>query len=332
MREPESRSEHILSLARELLDDLELSRLATEPLLMKATRLARLAGSDEVRRWLQFELKGYAGVDQVGQKYIGLTGRWEDEEAGTAYWHSLAGINSLVATKEVELAALRIPDVSSNVTSANPYQRIYPPRPAEAINPILLAMSNAGKAITRFKTIRGKVLGLLHGFVAAVYYERLFSGVAESVFGRHKAAVDARLAGRCGDVLENLPSVYDRLAEGDPEAVSQALTTCRRIIDSFADSVFPATDTPIEFNGKEVKLGHDKVLNRIVTYAFERTGSDSRRKRLRQTLDNLYSRVSAGVHSEVPLDEARSLLLETYLVLGEIILIPDPPPEPALPG
>jgi hypothetical protein len=36
---------------------------------------------------------------------------------------------------------------------------------------------------------------------------------------------------------------------------------------------------------------------------------------------NLYDRVSATVHSDVTLEEARSLFLETYLLLGEIITL-----------
>jgi hypothetical protein len=39
-----SKSEHIAALARELLDDVELSRLSAEALVLKATRLARGVG------------------------------------------------------------------------------------------------------------------------------------------------------------------------------------------------------------------------------------------------------------------------------------------------
>ena len=37
----QSRSEHVLQLARELLDDIELSRTNAENLILKASRLAR---------------------------------------------------------------------------------------------------------------------------------------------------------------------------------------------------------------------------------------------------------------------------------------------------
>ena len=42
----QSRSQHILNLAKELLDDIELSRLSAENLLLKVSRLARWVVSD----------------------------------------------------------------------------------------------------------------------------------------------------------------------------------------------------------------------------------------------------------------------------------------------
>ena len=55
----QSRSEHILELSKELLDDIELSRTNVENLILKASRLARLVGSEEIRQWLKFEMGGY---------------------------------------------------------------------------------------------------------------------------------------------------------------------------------------------------------------------------------------------------------------------------------
>jgi hypothetical protein len=61
----QSKSEHILALATELLDDIELSRLSGEALLLKASRLARLTHADEIKQWISFELKGYSLKDPI---------------------------------------------------------------------------------------------------------------------------------------------------------------------------------------------------------------------------------------------------------------------------
>ena len=51
-----SKSAHVSALAREILDDIELSRLSAEALVLKATRLACVVGHEEMRKWLGYEI------------------------------------------------------------------------------------------------------------------------------------------------------------------------------------------------------------------------------------------------------------------------------------
>ena len=74
----ESKSQHILTLSEELLADLELSRLPAEQLLLKVTRLARLAGRSKIQKWLEFEMMGYNGTDPVSLEFMNFTNRWID--------------------------------------------------------------------------------------------------------------------------------------------------------------------------------------------------------------------------------------------------------------
>ena len=67
----QSRSEHILDLAKELLDHIELSRLPAESLLLKASRLTRWVGSAETKQWIKWEMGGYNSLDKVSVKYMG---------------------------------------------------------------------------------------------------------------------------------------------------------------------------------------------------------------------------------------------------------------------
>jgi hypothetical protein len=95
----------------------------------------------------------------------------------------------------------------------------------------------------------------------------------------------------------------------------------RRIIDSFADSIFPPRDETIILGGNEVSLGPNRHLNRINAFVHNGTESKSRRVKIRQNLANLYERVSTGVHSDVTAEEAKALFLNTYLLLGEVLHI-----------
>jgi AbiTii len=330
MTDQMSKSEHITSLACELLDDVEMSRLSGEQLLLKASRLARLIGSEEVKQWLEFELHGYGhwGHTAVCNKYMGLTGRWTDKEKREGYWQSLSGVEAIVDAAHEILKTLRIPDISMSISSANPSQHVSALLPGQVIDKVMTQMVCAQQDIKKLAPVKGKVIGLIHKFVEGIYYERLFSGMAESVFERYKASVDTLLVGRCTDILTKFPAIYDRLAEGTPEAVSQALSTCRGIIDEFADAIYPASDEPALVKDGTMAVGQQQTLNRVEAYINSRVESDSRRTKLLQSLRNLYKRTNAGVHADVSHDEAQSLMLNVYLVLGEIVLLPNAPVLP----
>jgi hypothetical protein len=66
-------------------------------------------------------------------------------------------------------------------------------------------------------------------------------------------------------------------------------------------------------------IGSDKVLNRINLYLRDNLSSETRRDRLNKTIRLIHDRSSAGSHSDITLDEARSLFLQTYIILGEIL-------------
>lgn len=302
----ESRSKHIFYLARDLLDDIELSRLPPESLLMKASRLARLTGFSQIQRWLDFELRGYDSQDPISLKYMLQTGRWIDFGKKKGYWGPLAQIDASIESSKLQLQTMQLPSLSGDYVTI-------------AIREVIQASTGINSLVMSLSGVRSRVLALLHDFASMVYYERLFSGLAETIFEKYKARVDILIADRCGDVLEKLPYAYDRLSEGDPEAVSQALNTCRRVIDAFSDAVFPPSDRPIEVNGTQLALGQSHHQNRINAHIMKIVQSNSRKKRLRQTLANLYDRVSTGVHHDVSPAEARALVLSTYLFLGEVL-------------
>jgi len=190
------------------------------------------------------------------------------------------------------------------------------------VNKVLNWMETTTKEIHALTGIRSRVLNRLHSFVTSTYYELAFSAAAESIFGEFQTDVDQRLATTATATLARFPVVSERLATDDPEAISHAMTTCRRIIDGFADAVYPPRDEPLVADGREIQVGASQHLNRLDAYIRARCSSTSRRDRLKRTLRDLYARVSAGVHADVAADEARALHVQTYLTIGEIALLP----------
>jgi len=323
MELPQSKSEYTVSLAKELIDDIELVRLSGRALIMKARRLARLAGPPEVYQWLGLELSGYSG-DALSLKYMGATRRWTDWEKKLGHWGPFPQHEAQLEASRVELNSLRVPDVSISEGGARrPFD--FAPAPgvsAQTIVASVYARANAlNDLIGQLSAITSSVLGLLHTYACEIHHERVFSGLAETIFEQYRSEVDALLA-PTADIGSKIESVYQRLAEGDAEAISQALNTCRRIIDSFADAVYPPREGTLDIGGQSLQLGPENQRNRINAHIAERVASEGRKRRLRQTLANLYDRVSAGVHKDVTPEEARSLFLEAYLFLGELLTLP----------
>ena len=306
----QSRSEYVLELAKELLDDIELSRLPAEALLLKASRLARWVGSEEIKYWIGLEMKGYNSSNETSLKYMDKTGRWTDRDAGKGYWGPLAQHEAAIEAENIKLKTITTPDTSGDF--AFRVMQMYQNQLASTTN-----------YISKLSGIKSKVLSHLHNFVTEVYYEKEFDNLSESIFEKYKSEVDTLISEHAGDVLERIPSIMSRLSEGDQESISQALTTVRRIIDSFADSIFPPTDGTISMGGNEVTLGANRHQNRINAFVYQRIESKSRKTKVRQNLANLYDRVSNGVHNDVTAEEARALFLNTYLLLGEILHIGD---------
>ena len=299
-------SQHTFNLSGELLDDIELGRLSADKLLLKCSRLARFAGSDETQEWISLEMTGYNLTDPISLLYMTKTGRWTNYEKKQGYWGPLAQQEASVEALKAKVVSLRVPDVSGD------YAYISTKNVVDTVNAATTSISSIQAVISR-------VQALLHKFVSGVYYRLQFENLVESTFEGYKDDVDALIEQHAGEVIKKIPAVVRRLQEGDGEGVSQALTTCRRILEAFADAIYPATEATIELGGNTLKLDASKHQNRINAYIAERSDSSSRRQRLRQNISNLFDRVSTGVHNDVSCEEAYALFLNTYLLIGEIL-------------
>lgn len=303
-----SKSQHILELAKEIIDEIELSKYDPQSILLKTTRLARYVDNEEIRNWLRFEMQGYTINDPISIKFMTKTGRWTNQEKNEGYWFPLSQIETALVSQDNKLKSYRIPDSSSQYALS-------------VVGEVMKQMNETARLISTLGGIKSRIISLIHDFATNVYYEKIFDNLSESIFDNYKNEIDLLISINAGDIIEQIPSVIARLSDSDKESISQALSTCRRIIDSFANHIMPPSDETINVGGNELSLKADKTLNRLNAFVHLNSNSDSRKKKIRQNLQNLYERVSAGIHSDVDAQEARNLFFNVYLVLGEIITL-----------
>lgn len=152
-----------------------------------------------------------------------------------------------------------------------------------------------------------------------------------SVFEVTRRYVDESLAELAPTVTDELRAGEERLMEGTPPALSQALMSCRRVLKALADAVYPPSLEPaIGADGKARKLGEDQYINRLLEYAMNQTGSRTANEVFQSGLDALGRRLTAvnalaskGVHANVPLEEAQACFAQTYLLSAEILRLRD---------
>lgn len=288
-----TKDDHIRVLAQELIDDIESSRINNHGIVLKCYRLAILDENSEMTEWMRFEKWGYP--DQLDELPAALE---RAKRTG----------------RIIQTPPMRLLGSLDNQDQAIDNFRIK--LQTETNGAIITAITtNIGLCQNVINSVRDQI----HFYATLVFISKSFQKVNTDIFASYKSDVDRLLTERCGDVIAKIPSIVDRLTAGDREAISHALTSCRRVIDSFADAVYPPREPIIDDNGREILLGNQQTKNRINEYVKEQCASSSRRSKIRQSLSNLYERVSTGVHADVTLDEAKSLFLETYILIGEVI-------------
>jgi hypothetical protein len=166
-------------------------------------------------------------------------------------------------------------------------------------------------------------------YLCMVERDLSYVGVNADIFERHRRRVESFLSRVSPQVLEQFTAAYRRAREDDAESKTHALTTCRRILESVADVVYPARAEPVvDSSGKTRDVGPEKYVNRLWMFVAESTTGSTQSKLLLAMLqdfgsriDTVYSMTSKGVHANVTQAEVDTCVMQTYLLADEILRI-----------
>lgn len=322
-----------LALSREILDDIELTRLPLGRIALKTARLARLLGDVESERCFHYEANGYPttpkGVAPEVWKLVVRSGRVvtgkpsPTNKAGeTGRLESIEVIEAGIDAAKLALAASNDPDVS--IASANPSQHVW--NPIGNKNERAALQSEIQRATQRVAVSRAFV----HRYVSQRYYELRLSSIVRDVFGKVREDVDAALRDLVPGEIERLVSVHANLRSETPEDWANAVHSCRRFLQAVADAVFPPRDAPrIKKEGSEsklIQLGREHYINRLVCFVEDRESSEtfagvvgSHLRFLGDRLDALFNSTQKGSHATVSRREAERYAAYGYLLIGDIL-------------
>lgn len=174
-----------------------------------------------------------------------------------------------------------------------------------------------------------------HAFTLLCMWERqlTFAVTQQGTLEASTRRVDTLLARDAPDVLDMFNVAIRRLREAAKrsspaemaEELSQAATSCRRILKAVVDSVQPADPAHRESSDGH-PLTDEHYKNRLFEFLKIEVESKSFRNALDKDGESLFARFdmidslsSKGVHAEVVLEEVEFCALHTYLLAGEVL-------------
>jgi len=319
-----------VAISEEIIKDIELSRVSIASTALKTVRLARLLNDFPAQQIFQYEASGYPtepdGVQPQIWRLLEIAGRTcmqrdpkTKETKPLAYLESIDQLERQIEAAKLGLSAAQDREVS--VSSANPHQVVLAP----AGN--VLERQSLHRQITIASGRLADRRAFIHVYSSRRHYELKFSGVAQNVFTAIREAVDRSIGNVVPDAVHKFASVHDNLLSKNPEDWSNAVHSCRRILQDLADAVFPAQkESRTTPDGKSIKLGSDSYINRLVCYADDKSGSarfseliGSHLHFLGDRLDAVFKAAQKGSHATVSRDEANRYVVYTYMLVGDIL-------------
>lgn len=326
-----TRSNEIRQLATQLLDDLENPEIKVTSILMRARRLARLTKDEAAQKWLDLETCGYPekfNFSEIGncKKYAFSSKRiWNVEEEGKKFSRyrptSLPEIEAnAIANEEV----IRQSQFSMPSATAKDFVE---KNATEALRKSQLQIQNQQKkAYVESQGLLATMRAGLHNYATETYIAIELGHVAQDIFEAARVDIDKFVRAHCPAAAKKIVAINDRMKDETEESYSSALTSCRRLLMSIADSLYPASDGEWEDRkGKKRKVGTEQYKNRILAYLSGKTIGDgdwailsADIELIAAKLDAVYEKACKGVHSDVTMQEARLGVIHTYLFVGQI--------------
>ena len=238
-----------------------------------------------------------------------------------------SSVNQLRNLSEIETAKERLKvsqDADVSISSSNPYQTV----PSATGN----SMERFGiaKVINDTSKLIGQRRAFIYQYLSNTYYELRYSVVTNDSFSRIREVVDDNLSDLVPNALQKFSAISDNLESENTEDWSNAVHSCRRVLQDLADALYPATeDAKKNIRGKDVviKLGPDAYINRLIAYVEQNADSTrfeeivgSHIKFLGERLDAIFKAAQKGSHAEIVLrEEADRYVVYTYMVVGDLM-------------
>ena len=159
--------------------------------------------------------------------------------------------------------------------------------------------------------------------------EMTYGKIPAGVFKKFQEKVNTLLASSNPAAVSELNTAYENMGSSeDSEKNAHVAFSCRRLIMAVSDNLFPAQKEDTMHDGKSLKVTKSNFINRLEAYVDSLESNN--RKHLIKKLDllrDMYGKIpqsiNKGIHANISNADAETLVIYSYLILGEILLCRD---------
>jgi len=333
--------DRIRALTEKALDDFD-SGLSVSALVRQGHRIATLRHDYAACVWFEFqqrELGSDINKDdpvllELRGKLVALLG----EEAGHAeylrQYRRWEVSRKWVSSENIHPASVDQLEDMLNQTQKGYDDSQVPPN----VTGLDAAAMARGQEATRSKlipligslrSILSKVRQSVHNYLVATEAELDAGRDESSFFDQAQLRINTLMNTYAPEATAKFLAAQDSIASGGAEDISHALTSCRRMIKSLADALYPATDqNEVGLDGVSRKMTDEAYKNRLLQYVREQVGKHKSGPILLAVISDLGQRLavldsmaSKGVHADASLTEAQTCVVQTYLLAGDLLAI-----------
>jgi len=330
----------LITLVKEAFDEFSNPNFRTSNVVRKAIRIARLRNDYVNLFWLETEMVSSDNTFAISRIRDEVRSHCSEEKLIEALIEGYAKNRKIREIDENgnlvnkgNICVLSLPDIEERIDSfIIDSEKITPTTKESPSFPDYFKAGTTLRALAGdYKAILKHIEYRVHEFLSITEKQLLYEQINSDIFEKYRQYVDLKLHAIAPEALGQFTAAYKRLSEGDNEARSHALLSCRRILKTVADKLYPAVEEPVVcFDGKERKLTDDKYISRLWQYVADRAKESSsgdllltQITDLGNRIDCIYNLTNKGTHAEVSEVEVDQCIIQTYLLIGDILRLAD---------
>lgn len=187
------------------------------------------------------------------------------------------------------------------------------------------------KKFYSYKQKKANIKAKIYEYALNTYYQLNLSENIENILSEYKTIMNERLFKIVPDSREKLDSITKNLNSKNCEDWSNAVHSCRKLLQNLADNLYPASNEKLKKNGKEIAVGKENYINRLIAFIEDNAESNkfkqivgSDLKYIGERLDAIYESNNKGSHKTIrTIEEANRYIIHTYLFIGDVLQLID---------